>query len=186
MRTRLAALIALLLSIWLIAPGSAGADTSKATFDFHVADQFLHDAAGSPLGAVAMADNGDTITVSGAGQFDAAAKTASGSGTFVHHEVATDTDITGTWTATGLVSYQSYGCGSDDLPASFCGGLTKINIVGTPDFDPSLHIRSVLWINCLIGDKVPASESEGVRLLARDLINFNQTVDSGFTLFIQH
>src|SRR6266581_9128673 len=91
MRTRLAALIALLPSIWLIAPGSAGADTSKATFDFHVADQFLHDAAGSPLGAVAMADNGDTITVIGSGQFGAAAKTASGSGTFVHHEVATDT-----------------------------------------------------------------------------------------------
>jgi hypothetical protein len=186
MRTRLAALIALLLSIWLMAPGTAGAGTSEAAFDFHVADQFLHDATGSALGAVAMADNGDTITVIGSGQFDAAAKTASGSGTFVHHQVASDNDITGTWTATSLVSYQSYGCGGDGFPANFCGGLAKVNIVGTPDFDPSLHIPSVLWIDCLIGSKVPAGASEGVRLLAKDVINFNQTVESGFTLFIQH
>ncbi len=48
----------------------------------------------------------------------------------------------------------------------------------------SLQFPATLWIDCLIGDKIPPSAEEGIRLNVNDLINFNKTVHSGFTVFI--
>jgi hypothetical protein len=186
MRTKLAVLISLLIPLGLLAPATATATTSTAAYDFHIADPFLHDAVGSPLGATATADNGDTLTIIGSGQLDAGANTASGSGTFVHHETATGADITGTWVATSLISFQFYGCGGGGLPDFLCGGLAKLNLVATPDANPALHIASVVWITCELGTQVPPSATEGVRVLAKDFINFNKTVPSGFTVFVKH
>lgn len=185
MRTKIAILAALLIPLGLLAPATASATSSSAAFDFHIADPFLQNAVGSPLGATAMADNGDTLTIIGSGQLDAGTRTAAGSGTFVHHEAATGTDITGTWVATSLVSFQSYGCGGNGLPDFLCGGLAKLNVTATPDANTSVHIPSVVWITCELGNP-PPNGTEGVRVLAKDFINFNMTVPSGDTVFVKH
>ncbi len=176
---------ALVLALWTLLSGAASAATSKSAFELHVADLLLQQVAGSPPYAVARADNGDTIAVQGAGEFDVAAKAASGSGTFVHHVVATGANVSGTWTASRLVSFQFYGCGGAGFPPNFCGGLAKLDVTLTPDANSALHLPAILWVDCLIGEKVPPSGAEGIRINVKDLLNFDQTIDSGFTLFIE-
>ena len=185
MKRFVVAVSVLLLAVWTLLSGAASAATSKSAFDLHIADPLLQQAAGSPPYAIARADNGDTIALQGAGEFDVAAKTASGSGTFTHHVVATDADISGTWTASRLVSFQLYGCGGDGFPPNFCGGLAKLDVTLTPTANPALHFPAILWVDCLIGDKVPPSRAEGIRLNVQEVLNFDQTIESGFTLFIQ-
>jgi hypothetical protein len=181
-------LLPLLLLTW--SSGVAAATTSKAAYDWHVADPFLHDAVGSPLGAIARADNGDTITVEGAGALDVAAKTASGSGTLVHKDAAGNVLATGTFTANRLVSFTFYGCGIPGLPGSqnLCGGLAKLDVTAHPA-GTSLYLPATLWVDCLIGD-FPPSGFEGVRLNVKDVINFNKSLSeeqgSGFTVFVRH
>ncbi len=188
MRRAIAALIVLpLLALLPATSGSASAATSKAPYSWHVADQFLHDAVGSPIGAIARADNGETITVEGSGTLDSADKTASGGGTVVHKDAEGHVLATGTFVATGLVSFQFYGCGGPDLPDFLCGGLAKLDVTITPDANPSAHFPAILWIDCLLGNP-PPSGYEGVRLNVKDLINFNKALTehegSGFTIFV--
>jgi hypothetical protein len=143
---------------------------------------------GSPIGAIARAGNGDTISVEGNGALDVAAKTASGGGTVVHKDAAGNVLATGTYEATGLVSFQSFGCGGAGLPDFLCGGIAKLNVTITPDFDTSLHFPAVLWIDCVLGNP-PPSAVEGVRLNIKDVINFNKSLSeeegSGFTVFVK-
>jgi len=187
MRRTLALITLPLLVLAAALTGSASAATSKAAYDWHVADPFLQDAVGSPLGAIARADNGDTITVEGAGALDVAAKSASGGGTVVHKDAHGTVLATGTFTADGLVSFQFFGCGGGGLPDFLCGGVAKLNVTITPDFDRSLHVPAILWIDCLLGNPTP-SAVEGVRLNVKDVINFNQSLaeeeGSGFTIFL--
>ena len=45
----------------------------------------------------------------------------------------------------------------------------------------SLLIPATLSVDCLIGDKIPTSAEEGIRLNVKNLINFNKTVHGGLT-----
>src|SRR5262245_49088815 len=58
-----------------------------------------------------VAPNGDTIAIAGDADFSVNPKTAEGSGSFTHRNAAGTVLVTGTWEATGLLDYQSYGCG---------------------------------------------------------------------------
>jgi hypothetical protein len=99
---------------------------------------------------------------------------------------ATDATITGTFTADRVISFQSYGCGTEGLPANFCGGQLKLAITATPDAAPSVHLAAALTITCELGPNVPASVVEGVRVNVYDVINFNKPVlESGANVFIQ-
>ncbi|TDO30418.1 hypothetical protein EV643_13832 [Kribbella sp. VKM Ac-2527] len=94
----------------------------------------------------------------------------------------------GTFTARSLTSFQFYGCSDQIVPgATLCGGLAKLEVTLTPA-GTSLQLPATLWIDCLIGDKIPSggdpARHEGIRLNVNDLINFNKTVPSGFTVFI--
>jgi hypothetical protein len=177
-----------LLAAFLSGVTSASGAASKAAYDFHVADELLQEVAGSAEWAIAEADNGDRILVRGAGEFDAAAKTASGAGRFEHRLPDGSLFAAGNWTADRLVSFQFYGCGGEGLPPNFCGGLAKLAVTLTPDADPNLRFAGTLWVDCLIGD-FPPSRTEGVRLNVKDLLNFNKTIgppEGGLTVFIQH
>jgi hypothetical protein len=71
------------------------------------------------------------------------------------------------------------------VPDFLCGGEAKLAVTLTPDADPSVHLPGILWIDCLLGDKIPPSAEEGIRLNVQGLINFNKTSPhSGFTVFI--
>jgi hypothetical protein len=185
MRKRRAGLLAVLvLLIGAMAPGVALGHTSKAAYDWHVGDALLQ-SFGFPAGEQAMAPNGDVVTIEGTGSFSADGKWATGGGTFSHHVAAIDATITGTFTADRVISFQFYGCGTEGLPPTFCGGLLKLAITATPDGAPSVHLAAALTINCEIGPTVPASVVEGVRVNVYDVINFNKPVlESGANLYI--
>ncbi|MBT2596435.1 hypothetical protein J7I92_14505 [Arthrobacter sp. ISL-72] len=173
MRKLLSLLIAIPLLVF--AAGPAGAAAAKGSFEYHVGDALIQDF-GGPVGKQAIAQNGDIVTIVATGTFDTIKRTATGGGTFAHHVAATGQTITGTFTTTGLVSFQSYGDATPQgLPASFFGGKLMLSIVATPDAAPNVHLPATLTVECALG-KVPAGAEEGIRLNVKDVINFNKTV----------
>lgn len=123
---------------------------------------------------VARADNGDTVAITGSGKLSIHDKTVTGTGTFVHRAPNGAVRAAGSWTATELLSFNSYGT-QPDLPPNLFGGLARIRVHLSVGFD------AVLEIDCEIG-KAPDGHSEGVRLVVDNGLNFNQKV-SGFTVF---
>jgi len=184
----IAAVLAL-VALNVVSLGGASAGTSKAAYSWHVADDFLEENVGSPEWAISEAPSGDVIMLDGVGLLDAAARTASGGGRFIH--LAPDgTEVAhGTFTANSLISFQFYGCGGEGLPDSLCGGLAKLDVTLTPA-GTSVHLPATLWIDCLLGPNIPSGgeppRAEGIRLNVKDLFNFNHTHEhSGFTVFIE-
>ena len=155
------------------------------TFAYHVGDALIQ-GLGFPPGNQAVAENGDVVTVIGTGTFDVAAKSATGGGTFVHKTSGGTTVGSGTWAATELLTFQSYGNAvPQGLPPTFFGGRVALNVLLTPTANPSVHLPAILQIECALG-KVPPGAAEGVRLNVPDVINFNKTVlESGANLYIK-
>jgi hypothetical protein len=154
-------------------------------FDYHVGDAFIQ-GLGFPAGNKARAENGDVVTVIGTGTFDPAARAATGGGTFVHKTAGGTVVGSGTWTATGLIDFQSYGSAvPQDLPANFFGGRLMLTALLAPSANPSVHLPAILQVECALG-KVPPGAVEGIRLNVLDVINFNKTVlESGANLYIK-
>lgn len=181
---RRAFLLAFLVIALSVSSTPTAADTS-AKFDYHIADSFIEEGTGIPqTGAVARADNGDTVTVTGAGTFNVASGNATGGGTFVHRRKNGKVVGSGTWTATSAVNYTSFGCGGG-FPPNFCGGVLVLNVHlvgggGTVEFD------GVMAVTCTIGT-VPPGAVEGITLdVPAAGINFDETIFDfgGLTLFV--
>ena len=155
------------------------------TFDYHVGDAFIQNL-GFPAGNKARADNGDVVTIIGTGTFDVAAKSATGGGTFVHKTSGGTVVGSGTWAATALLDFQSYGNAvPQGLPPTFFGGRVMLTALLTSSANPSAHLPAILQVECALG-KVPAGAVEGVRLNVQDVINFNKTVpESGANVYIK-
>jgi hypothetical protein len=169
----------------LAAPASAKHSTAK--FDIHTGDGFV---ALEPGPDVAKAPNGDTVAVVFTGALDAGARTATASGTFEHRNRSGTLLASGEITATGLTTFQAYGCGvagGDPIPPDFCGGraLIPIHIVAHPGSDPSAsaELNGTLEINCGVGPNPPNGQGEGVRVVVPGVINFNKSV-SGENIFV--
>ena len=141
----------------------------------------------SLAGVKATAENGDvntvTVTRDGTNTFDVAAKSATGGGTFVHKTSGGTTVGSGTWVATGLLDFQSYG-NAQGLPTNLFGGRAALTILLTPAVSPSVPLPAILVIECLIGNP-PGGAFEGIRLNVKDVINFNTPVVSGTPPFIK-
>jgi len=176
---RIALVAALVLFLAAVTAGSAGSATSKSAFAVSVAE------------TTSAASNGLTLNSELEGQFDVAAKTASGEGSY--ELMAGPTEIEqGTFELTGLVSFQFYGCGEvtlppplgrTALPPDLCGGRAIFTV----------HARSstgddhfgLYEVNCQIhdpGGQAPPGTSEGVKVNARG-VNFNKHV-TGDNLFV--
>ena len=165
--------------------GSAAlADTERTTFDYHIGDGFA--GALNNTGNTAVAENGDRVNVRGTGTFDVVGKTATGGGTFTHKRADGTTVAAGTWTATGLLAFQSYGPGTPQgTPPNLFGGRAALAIVGTPT-GTTVMLPGILEIECALGTP-PGGAEEGVRLLVKGIINFNKSVhESGENVFVMH
>ena len=106
---------------------------------------------------------------------------ATGGGTFTHKTAAGAVFATGSWTATGLAGFHSYGsAAAQGLPPELFGGMAilTVHIITTS----GLEADGLLTITCTLGDQIPSGATEGVRLNVQDIINFNKEV-SGFTVF---
>jgi hypothetical protein len=189
MNKRLVALLAVpLLVLSVLVASNASARTPKK-FDWHVSDAFIQQGTGlTQTGARAQAANGDFIRVSGSGTFNASTGKATGGGVFAH----TDTNGVlvgfGTFEATGVKSFESFGCGGEGFPPNFCGGVLELDVHGRGiDLTAGpVEADAVLTIHCAIGPDVPAGTHEGITLDVTGLINFDTLVEeeSGLTLFV--
>src|SRR5918996_2893035 len=139
---------------------------------------------------VSQAPNGDRVAITGEGEFQVHPKAVEAEGEFTHTDAAGTVIASGTWTATKLLAYQSYGCGvveGDPLPSNFCGGKLKMRVVLTPE-GTNLQIPAILTVFCIIGPNPPNSHDdesgEGITLVVPGVINFNKLV-SGMNIYIQ-
>lgn len=170
-------------------PGNTAA---SANYDFLLASGFLCDPSDSATcPAVARAGNGETVEINGAGTLDAAGKSVNAAGAFTRKGPTGDIVTTGVWTATGLLSFESYGIAPGALLRDYpqfrrlgpfpsgrgmmpgpmasllagpvaAGGLAVIRIRVLPDAGSSTD--AILRVNCAKG-KVPEQEpNDGVRL----------------------
>jgi hypothetical protein len=175
MKGRFAALSSVLLAMFVILPAGAWAGSAAHTFELHM-----------EAPNTAQAPNGDSVAITGEGVFSVHPKTVEAEGEFTHTDSAGNVLATGTWTATQLLSYQSYGCGvvfGTPLPPNFCGGKVMMRVLFTPD-GTSLQLPGIIWVFCLIGPNPPNSAEEGVRVNVPGIINFND-VTGGENLYIQ-
>jgi hypothetical protein len=130
---------------------------------------------------VGVAANGDEIAVTGGGGFSVNPNAVDAAGGFTHTDRSGNVRATGTWTATGLINYQSYGCGEvfgSPIPPDFCGGAVKMSVTLTPT-GTSLQLPGTLTVFCVIGPHAPQSVlgplTEGVTLNVPGIINFNHS-----------
>jgi hypothetical protein len=173
---RTAALLSAAFAIAAIATGSAGSASSKSSFAVFVEP------------TTTAASNGLALETELQGSFNVADKTASGDGSYSLMAGSTVLD-TGTFTLTGLVAFQFYGCGEVTmegeripLPPDFCGGRVIFAIHATSS--TGVHHDGLLEVNCQIhdpGGQAPPGTSEGVKVNARG-INFNKHI-TGDNLF---
>lgn len=140
---------------------------------------------------IGLAANGETISITGEGQFSVHPKSVEAEGAFTHISATGTVLAGGTWEATELLEYQSYGCGEvfgdPTLPDNFCGGVVKMRVTLTPT-GTSLHLPGILTVICVIGPNPPNSingpRSEGVTLNVPGVNNFNHSA-GGENIYIQ-
>jgi hypothetical protein len=176
MHTLLARVALVVVTLSLVAPTSALANSESQTYMLVLEHP-----------NVAAAPNGDQVAVTGEGTFSVNPKSVDAEGSFTH-SFAGGGSITGTWTATQLLEYQSYGCGvvfGTPIPANLCGGAVKMGVTLTAT-TPSgvVTIDGILTVFCLIGPNPPNSASEGITLVVPGIINFNKVV-SGENVYIR-
>ena len=174
---RLMLVVLALAAALVLVPSAAVADSAKHTY--------MLEMEGPNFGA---APNGDTVTITGHADFSVNPKSADGSGTFTHTSNGSVVG-SGTWTATELLDYQSYGCGivfDIPLPPDFCGGKVKLRVTLTT---PLGQQPATMTVICIIGPNPPDSafgdkRSEGAMLDVPGVINFNHTA-GGDNVIIQ-
>ena len=122
----------------------------------------------------AMAPDGSSITISGHGTLAAGpGGSASGGGTF-----ATSGGSSGTWSATDVQGFVSYGPAGPGFPAGFTGGEAKLKVSLSNGMD------GVLTIICLLGSP-PAGKMEGITLILGAGASGEYTMqEGGNTVFI--
>lgn len=173
----------LIASALLLTPALAFGDSGTETYLL---------AFGGPNEGVAA--NGDMVEVtcegSGGecGTFSVNPKSITASGEFTHFNSSGGVAGFGTWEATQLISYQSYGCGEvlgDQIPPDFCGGAVRFGVELTT---PIGVLDGVMTIFCIVGPNPPNNHDdpsgEGVTLVVPGVINFNHTVH-GDNVFIR-
>src|SRR5207237_4949052 len=114
--------------------------------------------------------------------FNAATKAADGGGTFEHHHADGSLFAVGTWTASGVISFVSYGT-SAGLPPTFFGGKLALRVAATPAGEGAPTFPGAMTVYCLIGIP-PSAVEEGVRVKLYDLLNFNPLSGRRTTLLL--
>jgi len=166
-----------------LAPGGALAGSGTQTF-LLVAE----------VPNLGVAANGETIAITYEagkhvyGTFSVHPKSIEASGEFAHLLPDGTLFASGTWTATELISYHSYGCGEvlgEPLPPDLCGGALKFAATFST---PIGELDGIITVFCIVGPEAPASHDdptgEGVTVIVPGIINFNHT-GGGDNVYIQ-
>src|SRR5918912_3876854 len=97
---RLVVIFSALAPALALVPTAAAADSASHTYQLVMEEPNF-----------GVAANGDQIAITGEGQFSVHPKAIEAEGEFTHTDSSGNVLAMGTWTATGLLKYQSYGCG---------------------------------------------------------------------------
>jgi hypothetical protein len=180
-KSLLAPTVAITLLLAFSGANIAFADSSSHSYDYLVGTGFLCAIYPGACPDITMASNGDTISVTGSGSFTTHPDSVSGGGTFTHTSSQGVVLATGTWTATKLMSFISYGPGFAPDPTLYAGkAVIAVNLyVGS-----TLVHTGVMTIICMLDEPIPPGHHEGIHLNVQDGINFNKQVD-GITVFIR-
>jgi hypothetical protein len=188
MKRLLFALVAGLGAAALVAAGASatGPNNEAAEYEWHL-----------EVPNTAKSADGDTVTLTGMGEFSVRAKTASGGGAFTLTEDGLT--ISGTYVALEAIAFHPYGCGvflGEPLPPgeeNLCGGRLVLRVLGTvtsPAFLAGVQSEADLTIICILGD-IPGSKpeenrnaAEGITLNVPGLENYNKQA-GGFNVFIR-
>jgi len=143
---------------------------------------------------IGVAGSGDTVHVTCeategvCGTFAVHPKSIEASGEFQHFRPDGSLFAEGTWTATELISYQSYGCGEvfgQPIPPDLCGGAVKFRATFST---PIGELTGIITVFCVVGPKAPASIEhafdEGVTVVVPSIVNFNHP-GGGDNVYIQ-
>jgi hypothetical protein len=125
---------------------------------------------------------GDTLAVTGDGMFSVHPKSASGGGAYTF-TAADGTTFSGTWTVTGLVDFQPYGCGvlfGTPIPSFLCGGRLTLDVTATTPFGLQ---SAKLTIYCEIGNPPPSTE-EGITAVIPSVGSFTRQT-GGMNVYIK-
>jgi hypothetical protein len=135
-----------------------------------------------------VAANGDQIAITGEGEFSVNPNSVEAEGAFTHTDSDGNVIASGTWAATELLDYQSYGCGElfgDEFPPNFCGGAVRMRVTLTT---PLGELSGIMTVICVIGTHPPGAvfgpRTEGVMLDIPGVINFNHST-GGENIYIQ-
>jgi hypothetical protein len=185
MKRRSALLALAAAGLLAVAPGPATADPNNESGTWELVIEVPN---------VARASNGDTLAITGTGVFSTHPKTVTASGSFTH-TLAGDGALTGTWTATDLLSFEFYGCGvvpsiGATLPPNLCGGALKMRVLFMPA-GTTLSIPGMITVFCVIGPQAPPPHDnptepgeEGMTAVVPGIANFNKIV-SGMNVYVQ-
>jgi hypothetical protein len=159
------------------------------------------DSVGCP--AVAKSTNGDSYELTGAGTFDTVSKSVKAAGTFNHKSPSGNVLETGVWTASELLSFDSYGAaptalqqkgpafGSPQLGpkrvmaregAVPTGGLAILRILLVPLSGPPQ--TAMLQVNCALGDVPKEHSVEGIRITVESRNAVYPEETSGRVMFL--
>jgi len=190
---------------------SPASSAATANYNFLIASGFLCDPPDPDVcPAVARASDGETVEITGAGTLDVASKSVTGAGAFTQKATTGDIVTTGVWTATGLVSFESYGIAPGALLREYpqfrrlgpflmgrgmmpgpmaglmtgpvaAGGVALIRIRLLPD--AGTPTDAILRVNCAKGKVPEDTQTDGVRLNITSGPAFDEQV-SGRTVFL--
>jgi hypothetical protein len=137
---------------------------------------------------VARSADGDTISITGEGEFGVHPKFFTGEGEFT---LTNDgTTLSGTWTGLDLLAFQPYGCGvvmGNPIPPNLCGGFILTRVLLTPSTGPAM--TAIMRVVCIIGDVpgqyfVSKNATEGVNVNVPGVENYNHQA-GGMNVFIR-
>lgn len=185
--TILAIAIPAMVALITSSVAAVAAQNEEITYEWLACGGILEDGPSCPN--TTFASNGDSIKITGAGELTDGTNSASGGGTFVHKDADGNVVGAGTWVATELLNFKTYGP-SPVTDADWRTGLARIRVdlmVGGVEV-----AEGILSIGCrLPGVKLPPSLFEGVKLNIQDGLNFNKVQTEGemppggVTLFIE-
>lgn len=187
--TILAIAIPAMVALITSSVAAVAAQNEEITYEWLACDGILLDGPSCPN--TTFASNGDSIEITGAGELTDGTNSASGGGTFVHKDADGNVVGAGTWVATELLNFKTYGPSpATDVPVDWRTGLARIRVdlmVGGVKV-----AEGILSIGCRLPEvELPPSLFEGVKLNIQGGLNFNKVQTEGemppggVTLFIE-
>jgi hypothetical protein len=180
-------IFALVILIILVGVTSAIAGSDEVKYQYLVSTGLVCDPdppPGDPVCPnIATAANGDWIVFEGEGNLSIHPKTADGGGSFTHY-FADGGSVVGTWEATELLSFSSYGP-SPQFPPAFESGRARMKVKLLVEGEKVAD--AILTVGCLLPEvEAPGGVFEGATLNVRGGPNFSKLGGEGSfaTVFI--